>query len=267
MSPHGRSQGDSEHQARLRLHAEEHWEEQPFEGPSLEPRLLELVTRLTPAGGTVIDLGCGTGHLLVEIHRALGPERARCVGIDASPTMIELAVQTHREAVPAVQWRVGDAYALELPAASVDVLVSRCADFDPAEVARVLRPGGHFVEWGLGPRDSEDLALAFGPRFACEYAPHDVDGWYAAREAALHEHGLETRSLELAIGDDFLDRAQLEDSIEMVPLVEPFSRTLDAAVLDGLRRGPRPGGGEPLYRIRREHTLRVARRHASGEAP
>ena len=266
MSTHEQASGDSEHQARLRLHAEEHWEAPPFEGPSLEPRLLELVARLTPEGGTVIDLGCGTGHLLVEIHRALAPARVRCVGIDASPAMIELAASTHRDAAAAVEWRVGDAYALELAPASVDVLVSRCADFDPAEVARVLRPGGCFVEWGLGPRDSEDLALAFGPRFACEYAPHDVEGWYAAREAALREHGLLTLSLELAIGDDFLDREQLEDSIEMVPLVEPFSRTLDAAVLDGLRRGPRPGGDALLYRIRREHTLRVARRREP-EAP
>ncbi|MCA9656037.1 MAG: class I SAM-dependent methyltransferase [Myxococcales bacterium] len=256
--------GDTPRQAELRLHAEQSWES-PFEGPRLEPRLLDLLERLLPPHGLVVDLGCGTGHLLVEIHDHLGAGRARYLGIDASAAMVEAAIATHREAAPTIEWEVDDAHGLALADATVDVLVSRWSEFSAAEVARVLRPGGYFVEWGLGPRDSEDVALAFGERFACEYAPHEAASWYAARDEALLAHGLVTRSLELVQGDDYLDRQQLEETIEMVPLVEPFDRERDAAILDAMRHGPRPGSTEPRFRVHREHFLRVAQRREGGE--
>ena len=49
--------------------------------------LLSLVQPL--AGGSVIDLGCGTGELTLEVHRQTGA--ARTVGIDSSINMLEKA--------------------------------------------------------------------------------------------------------------------------------------------------------------------------------
>lgn len=40
-------------------------------------------------GGTIVDLGCGTGELTVDLHRHTGA--ATTVGVDASPAMLERA--------------------------------------------------------------------------------------------------------------------------------------------------------------------------------
>jgi trans-aconitate 2-methyltransferase len=49
--------------------------------------LLALV-RLVP-GGRVVDLGCGSGELTVQLHRRL--EAAETLGLDSSPAMLERA--------------------------------------------------------------------------------------------------------------------------------------------------------------------------------
>ncbi|MFQ6047872.1 MAG: class I SAM-dependent methyltransferase, partial [Phycisphaerae bacterium] len=58
-------------------------------------QLLKLLRFFIPPGSTVLDVGCGTGHLLA------GLEPARGVGIDASAAMIELA----RRKYPHLQFR------------------------------------------------------------------------------------------------------------------------------------------------------------------
>lgn len=43
--------------------------------------------RLLPAGGAMLDLGCGTGHMILRFGRRFGS----VVGIDHSPAMLEVA--------------------------------------------------------------------------------------------------------------------------------------------------------------------------------
>lgn len=97
-----------------------------------------------PAKGDVLELAVGTGRNL-PFYR---PE-ARLTGIDLSPAMIEIARIRAQELGRAVDLRLGDAQALDLPDASFDVVVitlSLCSIPDPrraiAEARRVLRPGG-----------------------------------------------------------------------------------------------------------------------------
>jgi trans-aconitate 2-methyltransferase len=49
--------------------------------------LLDLVRQVP--GGRVVDLGCGSGELTAELHRALGA--AETLGLDSSPAMLALA--------------------------------------------------------------------------------------------------------------------------------------------------------------------------------
>lgn len=56
-------------------------------------------------GGRVVDLGCGTGDLTVELHRRLGA--AETVGIDSSTAMLERARAEHGD-VPGVRFELGD---------------------------------------------------------------------------------------------------------------------------------------------------------------
>lgn len=98
-----------------------------------------------PAGRHWLDVGCGTGALTQTIVELARPAAVR--GIDPSAAFIEHAKA--RVAAQDVQLGVGDARALPMADASVDVAVSGLVlNFVPepplalAEMARVVRPGG-----------------------------------------------------------------------------------------------------------------------------
>jgi ubiquinone/menaquinone biosynthesis C-methylase UbiE len=108
------------------------------------------LTSLVPgvnAPMSVLDLGCGDGHLL-GLLAARQQAQLQLLGIDMSEA--ELAVA--RAALPAsVRLLPGRGQALDLPSASVDYLVSHMAlmlmdDIEQVvrEMRRVLRPGGQF---------------------------------------------------------------------------------------------------------------------------
>ncbi len=97
------------------------------------------------AGEVVVDIGCGTGNAAVRAALA----GARTVGIDLTPELLAAARNVAARSGVTVEWREGDAEALPVEDAGVDVVVSTFAcDLAPRhrvvahEIARVLRPGG-----------------------------------------------------------------------------------------------------------------------------
>ncbi|MDN5916453.1 MAG: class I SAM-dependent methyltransferase [Pseudonocardia sp.] len=107
-----------------------------------EPAVRAILDGLTP--GVALDAACGTGrhaeHLAATGHHV--------IGIDSSPEMLDHA----RRKVPSADLRLGTLEQLPLDDASVDLAVCALAfahlpDPGPAiaELARVLRPGGHLV--------------------------------------------------------------------------------------------------------------------------
>ena len=97
------------------------------------------------AGGTLIDLGCGTGEALQQILNRW--PAIQLIGVDLAPAMIEKA----QARVSAARLLVADIEQTGLPAASADIVFS-CAAMqwcDPnraaAEVTRLLKPGGQFI--------------------------------------------------------------------------------------------------------------------------
>jgi SAM-dependent methyltransferase len=94
----------------------------------------------------IVDLGCSTGHLLGDLHRAR-PD-ARLIGVDLIASGLLAA---HRQ-VPEARLLQADVCALPLEEASVDAAVSanllehvRDDRAALAELRRVLRPGGQAV--------------------------------------------------------------------------------------------------------------------------
>lgn len=65
------------------------------------------MSRLLPEGGTVVDLGCGSGRLLARL--AHGRPDARIIGFDLSEPMLETARSNlDREGIGNVELRLGD---------------------------------------------------------------------------------------------------------------------------------------------------------------
>lgn len=100
--------------------------------------------QVTP-GQAVLDLGCGGGHLVRELARAVG-DGGRAVGLDASADQVETA-RTLCSDLPAAELVEGDATDLVFDDASFDALgciqtLEYIADPDRAlaEARRVLKP-------------------------------------------------------------------------------------------------------------------------------
>jgi SAM-dependent methyltransferase len=65
------------------------------------------ISRLLPEGGTLIDLGCGSGRLLAQLAR--GRPDVRIIGLDLSEPMLEAGRQLlEREGLGNVELRRGD---------------------------------------------------------------------------------------------------------------------------------------------------------------
>ena len=113
---------------------------------------LDRFVAALPAGGKVLDLGCGSGR---PIAATLIERGFRVTGIDASPGLIA----TCRIGFPDHEWRVGDMRGLDLHRRFDGVLAWYSSFHLTAEdqtamaevYARHLRPGGRLMFVG-GPR-------------------------------------------------------------------------------------------------------------------
>jgi ubiquinone/menaquinone biosynthesis C-methylase UbiE len=112
-------------------------------------RVAEDVARGAPTGGAVMDAGCGSGRLAVEIARRRPDLRVH--GIDLERGMVEVAtLRAEREKVAdRVEFTVADLADLPLSDDSIDLSVSTASLHHWAEVPaviasldRVLRPHG-----------------------------------------------------------------------------------------------------------------------------
>jgi demethylmenaquinone methyltransferase/2-methoxy-6-polyprenyl-1,4-benzoquinol methylase len=106
---------------------------------------------------TVLDLGCGTGDLTINIARLAG-KNTEIIGLDYSQPMLEIAQQkaTKVGVVKSVRFTQSDAAALPFPDAYFDCVGNSfafrnltyknpLAQAHLAEVKRVLKPGGRYV--------------------------------------------------------------------------------------------------------------------------
>lgn len=106
----------------------------------------QIVQRLAvQPGETVLDIACGTGNAALRAASSGG----RTIGVDLTPELLATARDLATTAGITVDWREGDAEALPVDDASIDVVVSTFGcEVAPRhqvvahEIARVLRPGG-----------------------------------------------------------------------------------------------------------------------------
>jgi ubiquinone/menaquinone biosynthesis C-methylase UbiE len=140
------------------------------------------------ARGETLEIAAGTGRNL-----PFYPADVRLTGLDVSPAMLAVARQRAKELGRQADLRVGDAQALDFPAASFDTVVctlALCTIPDPAravaEAARVLRPGGqlllleHVRSPILPVRAVEYLLEPLSARFASDHLTREPLTYVAA---------------------------------------------------------------------------------------
>jgi SAM-dependent methyltransferase len=128
-----------------------------------------VATQVDLAGKHVLEISCGHGGGAAYLARTLRP--ATYTGIDLNPVGIALCEERHHE--EGLSFFRGDAEALPFASQTVDAVInieaSHCYARFPqflSEVARVLRPGGHFLYADFrfsSERSSWELALASSP--------------------------------------------------------------------------------------------------------
>ncbi|WP_305783103.1 class I SAM-dependent methyltransferase [Symbioplanes lichenis] len=138
----------------------------------VERMMLDLfgeVTREAGLGPEIVDVGSGTGRLIPYLKGlGLSPR-----GVDLAPEMVRVARRDH----PGVDFRVGDLRALPFGDAELAgavcwySLIFLAPEDRPrafAELARVVKPGGHVViaaQDGDGSRQRRGKATGLGIEF------------------------------------------------------------------------------------------------------
>jgi SAM-dependent methyltransferase len=217
----------------------------------LLPAAREVVAVAAPQPGErVLDVGCGTGNAAI-----LAAERgAVVVGVDPAPRLLDVARADAAAAGHQIEFLLGDAAALPVPAGSFDVIVSVFAAVfapDPdAALARMLAalaPGGRIVmsAWIPGNPISRMNQMVMGalgevsgkPPAAVGVAWHDVD----QVTVLAAPYGLTVTTTERSIVfadtsvDDYLDREMAEHPMALSAraVLEP------AGMFDEVKRNAR----------------------------
>jgi ubiquinone/menaquinone biosynthesis C-methylase UbiE len=132
--------------------------------PRWRPQLAAAVLEGIADGDVVVDVGCGTATLAIDL--AARRPGVRVIGVDGDPQVLGLA--RAKPGAERVELREGDATALPLEDDSAAAVVCSLLlhHLPPApksaalrEAHRVLRPGGilHIADWG---RPADPFAVA-----------------------------------------------------------------------------------------------------------
>lgn len=127
-------------------------------GGDYQRRIHHLLLSLLDAPATILDIGCGSGALIIGAARR-HPD-ARCLGVDDwgrdwEYSLAQCRDNARAEGTPAVEFRRGDAARLDLAADAFAAVLS-CLTFHEVrqapdklavvqEALRVVAPGGRFV--------------------------------------------------------------------------------------------------------------------------
>ena len=127
------------------------------------------VERLSlPAGGVILDVGCGTGASAIPAAELVGPT-GKVIGVDVAERLLEIARRkAEARALHNVEFRFGDMRQLGFPEACFDAVVCVFAIFFAPDMAaqvrelwRTVRPGGKLAITTWGPRMFEPGSSAW----------------------------------------------------------------------------------------------------------
>jgi ubiquinone/menaquinone biosynthesis C-methylase UbiE/DNA-binding transcriptional ArsR family regulator len=176
-------------------------------------------------GGSLLDLGTGTGRML----ELFGPRIDRGLGVDLSTDMLQLArTRLERAGLRHCTVRQGDIYALALPRDSFDLIV----------VHQVLH---YLVDAGRAIREAARLLRPQGRLLVVDFAPHELE--FLRQEHAHLRLGFATETVR-----QWLTAANLEMVLHRTLEPEPHSEGKIAVSL-WLARDPRMAFAGPTREV------------------
>ena len=106
----------------------------------------------------IIDIGCGTAHIIEKLARKY--RNTLFIGLDISEEMISSAKNNTKE-LTNIELIQGNGLELAFISSELDIVINRLADYSPGEVYRILKEGGYFFVYGLGPDADREIVEFF----------------------------------------------------------------------------------------------------------
>jgi 23S rRNA (guanine745-N1)-methyltransferase len=103
------------------------------------------VVAARPGIRTLLDIGCGEGFYGGVLSRRL--PHLTCYGVDVAKPAVKLAAKTY----PHQHYAVASSRDLPVMPSTMDMALCIFSPSSDAEISRVLRPGGFYLEVGPGP--------------------------------------------------------------------------------------------------------------------
>ena len=213
--------GDSKIQADLR-------DSMIKKGDKKTPYIQKIKSILTPPM-RLLDIGCGTGHIIQTLFRY-----ANFVGIDVSAAMLDIA-RRNTAGLHTISLVQGDGLYLPFQDRIFDVVITRLAEYSLQEAYRVLKKGGHFFEYGLGPQANKEIVEFFPDTIDKEafFFPENKE-WKKEACSPIKEAGFSITSVNDYYEKEYYSEDEVLDLIEMVPLVTDFDRKKDKKIVKRL---------------------------------
>jgi ubiquinone/menaquinone biosynthesis C-methylase UbiE len=228
--------GDTEKQAILRDEAVRRSKK------TKKNRYVSSISVALKSGMKLLDIGCGTAHIIQELAKR---ENSELVGLDLSAAMLKIA-KSNTGAFQNISLIRADGFRLPIRECSFDIVINRLAEYSPQEAYRILKTNGFFLEYGLGPHASKEIAEFFQERIERSnfFFPRNLKRW--KKEASQHivETGFTILSLKDYMENDYYkDETELMNLIEMVPLVKDFDRVGDRKTVREFAKKYKKGQG------------------------
>ena len=176
----------------------------------------------------LVDIGCGTAHIIERLAKRY--ENALFIGLDISKEMINSAKSNIR-GLTNIELIQGDGLELPFVSSELDIVINRLADYSLGEVYRILKEGGYFFVYGLGPDADREIVEFFPDRYEEEnfFLPEDPANWKNEVTEKVSKYGFCNIVIEDYKSKDYYkDKEEIMDLIEMVPLLKDFDREKDS---------------------------------------
>ena len=122
--------------------------------------LIEEVQKHLKNNMKVLDVGCGIGHVLLNIYRTTN-KKVKMIGIDQSPSRLKIA-KMRSKGIKDIYFLLMDAYKTKFRNNLFDIIINRLGPRSYDEIYRILKKKGLFFLFVTDKEDWREVRKHFG---------------------------------------------------------------------------------------------------------